>query len=176
MPRTGDPLLRTTKLLLVFAAALFGAIAIGAVVALPSVWFFGDHVRAWLIAHSDKGAIGGDALPAFNAVLVGIVLAASLTILFLRKLIAIIDSVGQGSPFCPENAARLRAMGWIGLATQGLGVLAIPGTVWLRHALDNHRIFAPLSFEGLVIALLLFILARVFEHGTRLAEDVEGTV
>ncbi|UUX98999.1 hypothetical protein [Sphingomonas sp. J315] len=33
-----------------------------------------------------------------------------------------------------------------------------------------------MSFDSLVLALVLFILARVFRHGTALRDDLEGTV
>lgn len=171
-----DPLLRGTRLLLVLAVAIFTVAGIGAVMALLPVWFFGDHVRAWLTAHAESGPIGGDALAAVSVILIGLAVADGLTIQFLRKLIAIIDSVGEGSPFIPENAARLRAMGWLSVALQVWAVLTIPITGWMRQALGSHHFFIPFSLAGLVTALLLFILARVFEHGTRLAEDIEGTV
>jgi hypothetical protein len=32
------------------------------------------------------------------------------------------------------------------------------------------------SIAGWLAVLLLFVLARVFEHGTRMREDLEGTV
>jgi hypothetical protein len=137
---------------------------------------FSDRVIAWLSTHADSPVIAHDALLAISTTLFGLAVVDGLSILFLRKLIAIIDSVGQGSPFMPENATRLRVMAWLVSAMQAMELLSLPLTPWLRHAFANRHFFVPFSLAGLVTALLLFILARVFEHGTRLAEDVEGTV
>ena len=171
-----DPLLRGTRLLLVITTIIFLAAGVGALGCLVPVWFFSGNVLTWLAAHSDGGTVGRDALGAVSAILVGLTIVDGLTILFLRKLIAIIGSVGQGSPFIPENAVRLRVMGWLVLAMQAMELVALPLNGWFRHALANRHFFIPFSLAGLVTALLLFILARVFDHGTRLAEDVEGTV
>ena len=85
--------------------------------------------------------------------------------------------MSQGSPFISENAARLRAMGWLVLTMQGLELAGLPLTGWIRRALANHHFFVPFSLAGGgTTALLLFILARVFDQRTRLTEDVEGTV
>ena len=35
---------------------------------------------------------------------------------------------------------------------------------------------AGLDIEGILLALILFILARVFRHGARMRDDLEGTV
>ncbi len=171
-----DPLLRGTRLLLVITVVIFFVAGVGALGSLVPVWFFSDHVIRWLSAHSDGSQVGRDALVAVSVMLIGLTVIDGLSIQFLRKLIAIIDSVGQGSPFIPENAVRLRGMGWLVLTMQGMELLGPPLTPWLRQALANHRFFVPFSLGALVTALLLFILARVFDHGTRLAEDVEGTV
>jgi hypothetical protein len=108
--------------------------------------------------------------------LFGLAVINGLTIQFLRKLIAMIDSVGLGSPFVPENVARLRVMAWLVSAMQAMELLSLPLTPWLRRAFANPHFFVAFSLAGLVTALLLFTLARVFEQGTRLAEDDEGTV
>jgi hypothetical protein len=177
MPKTGrDPLLRGTRLLLVITQIIFSLAGVGALGAILPVWVFSDRVIAWLSVHADGPVVVHDALVAVSTTLFGLAVVDGLSILFLRKLIAIIDSVGQGSPFMPENVARLRFMGWLVSAMQAMELLSLPLTPWLRHAFANHHFFVPFSLAGLVTALLLFILARVFEHGTRLAEDVEGTV
>lgn len=171
-----DPLLQFTRLLLLTTQIIFIVAGVGALSAIIPVWVFSDRVIGWLSVHADAAVVTHDALLAVTVCLIGLAIINALTILFLRVLIAIIDSVRQGSPFIHQNAARLRLMGWVALAMQAMELLSLPLIPWLRHGLANHRFFVPFSFAGLVTALLLFILARVFEHGTRLAEDVEGTV
>jgi Protein of unknown function (DUF2975) len=100
----------------------------------------------------------------------------ALAFLFLRHLVALIDTVDQGSPFIAENARRLRTMGWLVLAMQGLALVALPFAHWFRHALPDGDVEFSVDLGGIITALLLFILARVFDRGTRLEEDVEGTV
>jgi len=103
---------------------------------------------------------------------------AVLAFLFLRQLRRIVDSVADGDPFVPANADRLRNMGWLAVAMQ---VLLIPATglvIWFDalpqkpnvHYSDNT------SFGGLVLAMLLFVLARVFRVGSAMRDELEGTV
>ena len=98
--------------------------------------------------------------------------------LFVRLLRRIIDSVGAGDPFVPINATRLAQMGWLLLATElvtvPIGVLA----EWLgkRGHPGDLTVGMDPSISSLFVALVLFILARVFREGTRMRADLEGTV
>ena len=170
-----DPLLYGTCLLLRITQTIAVIAGIGLIVAIPSIWVFSDRVIQAALEDGHK-LLGPESIAAITVILIGGVIVVGIAFDFLRKLIAVIQSLETGSPFIPENAARLRRMGWLILAMQALTVVAIPITVWMRSALpDSHFVF-PLSIEGLITALLLFILARVFDQGVRLREDVEGTV
>lgn len=170
--RHTDPLLRVTKGLLYAMMVLAGLVAAVATVAIPSLWLAPAHVVI------EDVTLTRDVFGAATAVLALILVGAVLAILFLRQIIAIVDSVKTGSPFVPENARRLRTAAWIVLAIEGLGLLAGSVAAWIAAVIPKARadMDVDLSFGWLVTALLLFILARVFDHGTRLAEDVEGTV
>ena len=170
-----DTLLRATRLVLILTMAGAALAGMAMLVAIPFVWVFSNRV---VVAAAENGfrLSGDDASLAISSLLGAGLLLVGLSFLFLRKLVAIIDSVGQGSPFIPENAARLRTMGWIALAFQVLSLLASPAELWLARVVPGSHIQVSFSLSGLIIALLLFVLARVFDHGTRLAEDVEGTV
>lgn len=175
MQERPDNLLRATRLVLMLTIGVAALLGLAMLVAIPFVWVFSNRV---VVAAAENGfqLSGDDAALAISSLLGAGLLLVGLGFLFLRKLVAIIDSVGQGSPFVPENAARLRAMGWIALAFQLLSLLAAPAELWLARVLPGSHVQVSFSFSGLIIALLLFVLARVFDHGTRLAEDVEGTV
>ncbi len=95
---------------------------------------------------------------------------------FLSLLKQVIDSLPQGDPFVPENATRLERMGWLALAMQGLGLLAGIASTQLGTMRDKMEIDVDFSLEGIFLALLLFILARVFRKGTEMRDDLEGTV
>ena len=41
---------------------------------------------------------------------------------------------------------------------------------------DRLHVEGKISFHGLLLTLVLFILARVFRHGTTLRTELEGTV
>lgn len=95
---------------------------------------------------------------------------------FLRHLLAIIDTVGEGDPFVPENADRLDAMGW--LAVYGLGVGMVMGllAIYVKARAPQAEVSVDLDPGVLILILVLFVLARVFRHGAEMRQDLEGTV
>ena len=110
--------------------------------------------------------------------LVGVVGIAStpLTHILLTRLLAIIETVRDGDPFVAGNAARLQTTAWalLGLDVLHLAVGAIAAAVSsASEPLDLNWNF---SIAGWLAVLLLFVLARVFDHGTRMRDDLEGTV
>jgi len=94
----------------------------------------------------------------------------------LKRLLAIVGTVRAGDPFVGANASRLQVIAWVLLTLQLLSLViasiakavAIPG-----KPLD---IDAGFSINGWLAVLLTFLLARVFAEGTRLRDDLEGTV
>jgi Protein of unknown function (DUF2975) len=102
--------------------------------------------------------------------------AAPLTHIALKRLLSIVDTVRSGDPFLPENAARLLTIAW---AAFGLEVLHLAVGIVRKmasspsHAFDINWEF---SLTGWLAVLLLFVLARVFDQGTRMREDLQGVV
>ncbi len=94
---------------------------------------------------------------------------------FLKALRELVLSVGEGQPLTLINAARLRLMGWISIGTQGIIILMMAFGL-LGEALEFDVDIIYDIFEGILIAAVLFILARVFEQGARMQEELEGTV
>lgn len=87
---------------------------------------------------------------------------------FLRILWRIVGTAAAGSPFADANADRLTRMGWVTLLLTGASTLR-------AFALDGSgTLFEP--WGSLLLALTLFILARVFRQGAAMREDLEGTV
>ena len=94
----------------------------------------------------------------------------------LKRLLAIVETVRAGDPFVGANASRLQAIAWALLTLQLLSLViasiakavAIPG-----KPLDLDAGF---SINGWLAVLLTFLLARVFAEGTRMRDDLEGTV
>jgi hypothetical protein len=94
----------------------------------------------------------------------------------LTRLLALVDTVGRSDPFVVENAMRLRTMAWavLGLEILHLAVGIIVSSVSSREQpLDVDWSF---SFTRWIVVLLLFVLARVFEQGAIMRDDLQGTV
>ena len=102
--------------------------------------------------------------------------AAPLTHILLTRLLAVVDTVRLGDPFVAGNATRLQTTAWalLGLQLLHLAVGAIAAAASSSsQPLDLDWNF---SVTGWLAVLLLFVLARVFDQGTRTRDDLEGTV
>lgn len=94
----------------------------------------------------------------------------------LSRLRDIVDTVREGEAFVLGNALRLRTIAWavLGLELLHLAVAAVAAAASsAAQALDIR--WEP-SLTRWLAVLLLFVLARVFEEGARMREDLEGTV
>ena len=171
----GDRLLFFTRLALTLLMALTIFAAIAAVLTLPILYFRFDRVSADMAANG----IRREAIPWVVFMVLGGVLLSGLAFFFLRHLRRIVDSVSDGDPFVPINADRLRDMAWLALAMQVVMIAITPTIIWfdaLPHRQNVHHNSDGLSLAALVLALLLFILARVFRVGSAMREELEGTV
>jgi hypothetical protein len=85
-------------------------------------------------------------------------------------------TVRAGDPFVAENARRLHEIAGAVLVLELLH-LAV-GAIAKSDAFAARGIHIDwsFSFTPWVAVLLLFVLARVFEHGARMRADLEGTV
>jgi hypothetical protein len=96
--------------------------------------------------------------------------------IILTRLLAIVDTVRAGDPFVTDNAARLQNIAW---SVLGLEVLhLVVGVIAASSASSAQRfdINWSFSFTRWIAVLMLFVLARVFDHGARMRTDLEGTV
>jgi hypothetical protein len=94
----------------------------------------------------------------------------------LTRLLAIVGTVGDGDPFVMENAGRLQRIAWavLGLELLHLAVGAVAAGAFTGET--TIGIDWNLSVTRWLAVLLLFVLARVFEQGARMREDLAGTV
>ncbi len=124
---------------------------------------------------------GGVALPpdfiwAICGISLLIAITAALGFLFLRELRRIVDTVAEGDPFIPVNAVRLQRMGWLAV---GIQLIAIPVSAlagWAAYLSHVRFVDVGLSLGGVFLALILFVLARVFRTGAQMRDELEGTV
>lgn len=168
--RKGDPLLRVTRVLLLIVMAFAALATVITLAGIPASWILREEIVRHGVDATDGFLAGASALLAAFAVM------TVCAVLFLRKLVAVIDTVALGTPFSRDNARRLRAMGWLALAIQGIALLFAPLAAWIESHFPQAELQVGLDLTGLLTALLLFILARVFDTGAKLAEDAEGTV
>jgi hypothetical protein len=91
----------------------------------------------------------------------------------LTRLLAVVATV-HDDPFVPENAVRLKTIAWCMLGMEVLrltfGILA--GTM---NAAGSN-IEWKFSASGWVAVVLLFVLAQVFEVGTRMRADLQTLI
>lgn len=111
-----------------------------------------------------------------RAIMVIGICAVPVTYIILTRLLAIVDTVRNGDPFVADNANRLQTIAWSVLVLEVMH--AVVGVVANRAStaslpIDIHWSF---SVTRWLVVLLLFVLARVFDQGTRMREELEATV
>lgn len=94
----------------------------------------------------------------------------------MRKLLAIIGSVEEGNPFVLVNATRLKAIGWMMVAVQIVGLPLAAAAGEAADMFGNSDTGIDFSLNGVLAILLVFILAGIFERGAAMREELEGTV
>lgn len=157
------------------------AIALGGLVLIVGI------VGAALYTDSMAAEIGSEPFPpGFPRAVLAAIMALGLGIVacafvFLGRLRRIIATVGEGDPFQPLNAARLNQMAWLTLGIQALILFAVPLGERLARFSDEPgemdiAVDNGFDLSALLLALVLFILARVFRHGAAMRDDLEGTV
>jgi hypothetical protein len=102
--------------------------------------------------------------------LIAALIGAAVLMALLREVIRIIDSARAGDPFVPENARRLRAIGWL------LLVFNFCGGATVSAVLQGGITFPSISFSGVLTVLLVFVLARIFETGSQMRAELKETV
>ncbi len=171
-----DGLLKTGSLLTSLLMIILAMVAVILVAVIPIILFSQSHVADAML----EGATAS--LPLVLSAIVGVlVLGFALLALgfhFLQLLRRIISSVGDADPFIPDNADRLARMGWIAVIIEvlKLPVIALAAFLATQFKPEDVQIDLDFSLTGLLLALVLFILARVFRKGTEMREELEGTV
>ena len=103
-------------------------------------------------------------------------LTVPLNYISLTRLLAMVETVRAGDPFVAANRARLQAIAWVLLTLQLIGLVIDAIGKSISTAAHPVDLDAGFSVNGWLAVLLTFLLARVFAEGTRLRDDLEGTV
>ncbi|MBI2382007.1 MAG: DUF2975 domain-containing protein [Gammaproteobacteria bacterium] len=151
-------------------------------------WFYGAAILAGLVASlvaeaPVMAALGVLPSPDSQALIQGMRAVALLGIasvplhyVLLRRLLEVVASVRERTPFVPENARRLHAIAWALLGLQVLSLLVAAVAEAVSTPAQPLHLDAGFSTGGWLAVLLLFVLARIFAEGTRLQDELEGTV
>jgi DUF2975 family protein len=151
-------------------------------------WILGGLILALLAATFQAEewtwrALGVGAVAGHGAIVAGMrtimaigIAAVPIAYVVLKELSRIVESVRDGDPFSAGNAARLRTIAWalLGLELLHLLVVAIASAVSTREV--PLHLDGGVTVTGWLAVMLLFVLAQVFREGTRLRDDLEGTV
>jgi len=151
-------------------------------------WLSGAAILAlliWSLTHEQwtMTALGVPPSPETERLIIGMRAVAALGLAaiplndaVLKRLLAIVESVRAGNPFVTANASRLQAIAWVLVALQFLSLVI--GAIGKAVSTPAHPLHldAGFSISGWLAVLLTFVLARVFAKGTRMLEDLEGTV
>jgi hypothetical protein len=143
-----------------------------------AILLFAMPTRRWIMTslHLSPSPEAEGVILGLRAIAVIGLIGIPLNYIVLRRLLAIVETVRAGEPFVAANASRLQAIAWALLALQLLS-LAV-GAIAKAISTPAHPFHfqAGFSISGWLAVLLTFLLARVFAEGTRMREDLEGTV
>ncbi len=171
-----DPLLAAGKIMTTILQIMTALVTLLFVVLIP-VLLFNQTDFAQAVAEAG----GDDVGMAMTASIVMLLLAAAVTSAafhFFQLLGRIIDTVREDDPFTGENADRLGRMGWIALGFQiaTFPIAALVAYLAQYVPAEDLTVDFEFSLTGVLMAIVLFILARVFKHGAAMRDDLEGTV
>jgi hypothetical protein len=94
-------------------------------------------------------------------------------ILFTR-LLEMVETVRTGDPFVPENATRLKTIAQSALISQLLNLIF--GLMAAAMNAAGSNIDWQFDATGWLAVGLLFVLAQVFEEGTRMRQDLKEMI
>lgn len=93
-----------------------------------------------------------------------------------RRLLAMLNSTIAGDPFTSANGARLQQIGWALLVIQLCDLVFGAAVTRIETALGEASSGWAPSVTGWLAVLLVFVLARIFEHGAQMRDDLALTV
>lgn len=133
-------------------------------------------VGSFIVADDVVLRAGGDGINLGTLAAVRIVLGIGLVVVplahvALTRLRDIVATVRVGDPFVADNARRLTAIAWA-----LLGIMICDLAFGFVAVMNDPELGWSFSLTGWLAVLLLFVLARVFDHGTRMRDEIEGTV
>jgi hypothetical protein len=150
----------------IYGAIIFGMLAMS------------FEAEAWTWRAFGVGPVAGHEgmVAGMRAIMVIGIAGIPITYVVFSRLLRIVESVRSGVAFTTDNARRLRTIAWamLGLELLRICVAAIASAVSTKEM--PLRVNGNLHVTSWLAILMLFVLAQVFLEGTRMREDLEGTV
>jgi DUF2975 family protein len=164
------PIARAVLRILIVLNWLMGAAILALLVVIPNEQWIMSAFKISPSPDAERLVMG------LRAVAVLGLAAIPLSYVVLKRLLAIVETVRGGDPFVAANAPRLQAIAWALFALQLLSLVI--GAVGEAISTPAHPVDldAGFSINGWLAVLFTFLLARVFAEGTRMREDLDGTV
>ena len=173
MTETGITTLSLSRLLLQIARWLNLLTGIGLIVAFFATFPFERTFLAFFIkrpAEADPQML----IWTLRAwMILALPMIASVHIM-LSRLLAMVGTVRAGDPFVPANAVRMKTIAWCLLAIELLRLVF--GLMARAMNAAGSDIEWKMALGGWIAVLLVFVLARVFEEGTRMRSDLEAMI
>lgn len=149
-----------------FAALIFGMLAMS------------FEAEDWTWRAFGVGTVAGHEgmVAGMRAIMVIGIVGTPIGYVVFSRLLRIVESVRTGKAFTTDNAGRLRTIAWamVGLEVLHICVVAVASAVSTKEV--PLHINSNLHITSWLLILMLFVLAQVFMEGTRMREDLEGTV
>lgn len=106
----------------------------------------------------------------------GFFISGALLIMLLYNLRKIMNSLKRGEPFTKENICRLKKIALYATLFTPLSILNYLGNLYtLKKYIPNlpegYWLVGNISFIGLIIGIILFILADIFRYGLEIYEE-----
>lgn len=173
MTQTQSAALSLSRVLIKILRVLNLGIGVMLILAIPASFLF-EPTFFEFFSKKPPRIDPGWLLPALRVwIVLAIPMIAAVHVL-LSRLLAMVETVRTGDPFVPENAVRLKTIAWCVLATELLhltyGILAAA-----MNAAGSNVEWKFSGMTGWLAVVLLFVLARVFQEGTQMREDL-GTM
>ena len=138
-----------------------------------------------MLAHLDIPDMphGVPLLPILGGALFGVgggLICMVFVLLAVRATSGIVDTAIAGDPFVGDNAERLKHIGWclLGVMLVHFLTLMAAAAIVPKNLPEGVNLGSGSEPDpvGLLAILLIFVLARIFRHGSEMREELEGTV
>ena len=169
-PSAAAPIAHVALRILIILNWIGGALILALLVAMPNEQWILQAFKLTPSPDADRLVMGLRVVATLGVVVI------LLNYGVLKHLLAIVTTVREGNPFVSSNALRLRTIAWCMLAMQILSIVI--GAIGKMVSSPAHpvRLDAGFSTTGWLAVVLMFVLAWVFQEGSRMHDDLEGTV